>query len=292
MSGERGTAMATTSTKTEIEYPESDGKPLAKTGIHVRAIFLLLDALTRRYHDDSMVATLVNMFLYYEEGNVKKQVAPDVFVTLGVPANPFRRTFKVWEEGKAPDLIIEVTSRSTKKEDQKTKFELYQNILKVREYILFDPLDEYLKPALQGFRLEDGRYVPIETVAGRLPSNVIDLHFERSGSDLRLFDPRTDRWIPVRLEVDDAAMAERRKSEVDLRHAEAARQNAEAEKQNAEAEKQNAEAEKQKAEAENREFAQALSASDAKRSELEREIERLRRELERRDPGTSNQPPA
>ena len=84
------------------------------------------------------------MFLYYEEGDPRKVVCPDVFVTLNVPSNTKRRTFKVWEEGKGPDLVIEITSKKTRKEDLHKKFDLYRDVLGVREYFLFDPLEEYL----------------------------------------------------------------------------------------------------------------------------------------------------
>ena len=65
-----------------------------------------------------------------------------------MPANRHRRTFKVWEECKCPDLVIEVTSRKTRTEDTEQKLELYRDVLKVREYFLFDPLEEYLEPSL------------------------------------------------------------------------------------------------------------------------------------------------
>ena len=76
------------------------------------------------------VAVLANMFLYYEEGDPRKVVCPDVFVTLNVPSNTIRRTFKVWEEGKAPDLVIEITSKKTRKEDLQKKPNLYRDVLK------------------------------------------------------------------------------------------------------------------------------------------------------------------
>jgi Putative restriction endonuclease len=92
-------------------------------------------------------------------------------------------------------VSIEVTSRKTRSEDQKKKFQLYQNILKVREYYLFDPYAEYLKPPLKGYRLHDGVYQPIELVDGRLPSEELGLHLERNGKELRLWNPATQRWL-------------------------------------------------------------------------------------------------
>ena len=110
-------------------------------------------------------------------------------MTLGVPKLPKRLYYLLWEEGKAPDFIIELTSRTTSREDKRTKRTLYRDVLKVPEYFLFDPFEEYLKPSMQGYRLVEGEYEPIYPVAGRLPSEVLGLHLERDGTQLRLFDP-------------------------------------------------------------------------------------------------------
>src|SRR5438046_3156921 len=118
----------------EIEYPDSDGQPMGETGIHVSVVLTLLGVLRRYFADRPRVDVHANMFLYYVEGDPSQNVASDLFVTLDVPADRRRHTFKVWNEGKAPDLIIEVTSRKTRSQDQKEKFALYRDVLKVREY--------------------------------------------------------------------------------------------------------------------------------------------------------------
>ncbi len=91
----------------------------------------------------------------------------------------------------------------------------------------FDPTEDYLKPPFQGFRLVEGEYVAIESVLGRLPSTVMGLHLERSGVDLRLFDPTTRKWLPTPRE---RAEAERARAEVERAGAEAERARAEREK--------------------------------------------------------------
>jgi hypothetical protein len=111
----------------------------------------------------------------------------------------------VWKEGKAPDVVIEITSNSTQREDKKKKFGIYRDILRISEYFLFDPTDDYLAPPLQGFRLVSGEYATIEPIAGRLPSQVLSLHLEREGPKLRVFDPATGQRLPTRLEARTAA---------------------------------------------------------------------------------------
>jgi hypothetical protein len=77
--------------------------------------------------------------------------------------------------------------------------------LKVLEYFLFDPTEDYLDPPLQGYRLIDGEYVRIEPVAGRPPSEILGLHLERDGTKLRLFDPATGRRLLTPVEGREAA---------------------------------------------------------------------------------------
>src|SRR5262249_4944822 len=133
--------------------------------------------------------------------------------------------YLVWEEGKGPDAIIELTSESTADEDQKKKFITYRDTLRVREYFLFDPNDEYLQPRLQGFRLSGNDYVRIEPVDGRLPSEVLGLHLEADGPLLRFYDPVQKVRLPIPPEL---LTAQQQAAEA-LRFQQDARQQAEAE---------------------------------------------------------------
>jgi Uma2 family endonuclease len=142
--------MATT--PRNVTYPESDGKPLAETGLHAEVMLDLYFRLKQHFAADPMVYVAVNLFVYYVEGDPRKNVAPDVWMARGVPAG-LRRVFLVWEEPRGPEMIVEATSRKTPREDLNKKFTLYRDVLRVREYFLFDPEAEYLAPPLQGFRL-------------------------------------------------------------------------------------------------------------------------------------------
>jgi Uma2 family endonuclease len=179
-----------------VEYPTSDGKPMAETDLHREDMFDLIETLKVRFADDPMACVSGNILLYYEEGNKHVHVSPDVLVVFGI-ARRLRDYYLLWEEGKGPDCVIEVSSKSTKKNDLEKKFSLYRDVLKVREYFLFDPRSEYLDPPLQGYRLVRSKYVPIESAAGRLPSQVLGLHLEKSGTELRLHDPAAGAWLPT-----------------------------------------------------------------------------------------------
>ena len=139
-----------------VVYPESDGQPMGETDRHRDLLTDLIFAL-KWFLRGQQAYVAGNLFVYYEPGNPKAVVAPDVFVVRGVEQQQ-RRVFKVWEEGNhRPDVVIEITSRQTAKDDQGNKLEKYVQ-LGVPEYFLFDPYGEYLHPRLQGLRLVSGRY--------------------------------------------------------------------------------------------------------------------------------------
>jgi Uma2 family endonuclease len=144
----------------QIEYPESDGKPLGETDTHRREILAIIAMLEQLFADQPDVYVSGNLMFYYKRGDPSAVISPDVFVIKGVPKQE-RRTYKLWEERKPPVTIIEITSRSTRLDDKGTKRELYA-MLRVRKYFLFDPLAKYLKPPLQGYRLKGEEFVPME----------------------------------------------------------------------------------------------------------------------------------
>jgi Uma2 family endonuclease len=205
-----------------IEYPTADGKPMAETDIHRDDMIDLIQTLKDYFAREVMTYVSGNLLLFYEEGNPRKHISPDVFVVHGV-RNQDRDNYLVWKERKGPELVIEITSKSTKREDRDKKRAVYRDVLKVPEYFEFDPTEDYLKPPLQGLRLVGGDYVPIEPVAGRLPSQILGLHLERDGKELRLFDPATGSRLLKRDEQRDDA---KRQAEAERRNAEAERRRA------------------------------------------------------------------
>ena len=189
---------------TEAYCPETDGKPMAEADVHWDQMVDLIHALREWFRGDPEVYVTGNLLMYYDEGDPKASVAPDVFMMRGVEDYQ-RRTYKLWEEGKGPDLVIEVTSKSTKSEDLRRKKTLYAD-LGVREYFIFDPLSEWLTPTLVLHRLTRGEYVPVEAGTDRVPSKVTGLEFGVVDSRLRMFDPATGAMLPT---ADEEAEARR-----------------------------------------------------------------------------------
>ena len=213
-------------------YPELDGKPLAETERHLREIFRMLDILGTHFAEVPDVYVWSNMMMYYEKGNPRAFVKPDIFVSFGIGKQE-RRIYKVWEEGKPPDFIMEFASRSTYDNDLGGKKEIYA-AMGVTEYFLYDPFRCCLPSSLMGFRLFDGNYVEILPLAnGGVPSETLNLEFLLQDDGIDVYTTMAGRWLKTRAE-----------QEADARHQEViARQNAEAHAQREADARRDAEAE-------------------------------------------------
>jgi len=233
--------MSLVQTVDQIEYPESDGMPMGETDLHRDWMFRILEILRLRYRGQR-VYLASDLLVYYEEGDPTKFVVPDDFVVKDCEPGR-RRTFKIWEEGRGPDVVFEVTSRVSRREDQEIKPELYAT-LGVKEYFSYDPTADYLRPPLQGYRLERGGYTRIE------PDEAGVLQCEELG-------------ILLRLEEGDLVMCDGRSGDVLRTEAEAERMARDA----AEMARDTAEA--------------ARDAAESRAAELEAELQRLREELKR-----------
>ena len=182
-----------------VFYPTSDGQPMAETDLHAACMVYVASALLwwfkKNGRDDVYVGS--NNFLYYERGNPRAVVSPDVYVVVGAPAG-LRDTYMLWNEPKGPDFVLEVTSASTRHNDERRKRDVYA-ALGVREYFLYDPRAEWLAPPLQGWRLHEGAYRarPAVTMLSNrgvaVASEVLGLELrdERAQRRVRLRDPAT-----------------------------------------------------------------------------------------------------
>ena len=175
----------------KIYYPSGDGEPVAETFDHLYVILITIEVL-RLYLKNVQACVLGNQFLYYEEGNSAKRCAPDVMVIFGVKPGS-RDNYKIWEEGKIPSVVFEMTSRGTKDKDDVDKKKLYAQI-GIEEYWQFDPKGEWISEQLRGFRLVNGQYRLIEdsiSTALGLRLEVTDtlISFYRSDNGEKLLIP-------------------------------------------------------------------------------------------------------
>jgi Uma2 family endonuclease len=245
----------------EIDYPETDGEPMGESEIHVNWLIRLVQLLRYRYRDQNGLVS-GNLILYFVEGEPQRNVCPDVFVVKDCNPQPPRQVFKTWEEGRIPNVVFELTSRSTRRRDEVFKPRIYAEI-GVPEYFLYDPAAEFLNPPLQGHRLVEGNYQRIEPDArGRLVCEELDLLLRLDGTALEVIDRASGQRLLTEAETERA--------EKERERAEKERERAEKERDRAEKERERAEKERERAEKE-RERAARLAA--------EAEIERLRKLL-------------
>ncbi len=189
-----------------VEYPER--RWAAQSVWHGDAVRLAMAALHHHFRDREDVLVAMELVVYYERGDNRAWLRPDVQVVFGVGRGGNRRTFKVWEEGKAPDFVLEVASPSTAENDARHKAREYAGI-GVREYWRLDPEGTMMKAPLQGYRARGGRYERVESVerAGGveyLRSRVLELDLRGERRDgatvLVIRDPRTGEEFDGALE--------------------------------------------------------------------------------------------
>jgi Uma2 family endonuclease len=213
---------------TQDELPCDDGEPM-ETARHRQQMFLLLETFQHWLDQRPDGYAGGNMFLYFSLAQVRHQDfrGPDFFAVLDVPKGE-RKSWVVWEEGKGPDVIIELLSESTATHDKTVKKDLYQNQLKVSEYFWFDPFnpDDWA-----GFGLRHGVYVPLPPdERGQLLSQRLNLALVRWHGLYEGVEAIWLRWatlagelLPTRSEQVDAAEQHAKTAE---QHAKTAEQRA------------------------------------------------------------------
>jgi Uma2 family endonuclease len=226
-----------------FELVYCDGIPLDSHRERIQLnllIHVIRQAMAARGQEDFFTGG--NMFVYYSLEQARDVVegrpylrGPDVFFVDHVaPKKKERKAWVSWEEdGRLPDLIVEILSPSSEKIDRNDKMKLYSRVFRTRDYFLYD-LDS---ATLEGFRLAGDLYQPIRPDAqGRLRSEVLGLDL---GLWQGIVEGEETTW--ARLFTPDGGLVPTL--------AEAASQRAEAASQRAEAASQRAEAASQRAEA-------------------------------------------
>ena len=171
---------------------------MAENDAQLAAMLYAIGALRVHYRNRDDVYVSGDLLMYYEEGNPRVSVAPDVFVVFGVE-DRMRQRYLVWKEGKAPDFVLEVASKSTWREDLGPKRDIYAR-LGVKEYWVYDPTGEYFTPVLQGLRLAGGAYVRQLAVTSpdgalTLTSETLGLELRAQDGEMRFRDPATGQVL-------------------------------------------------------------------------------------------------
>ncbi len=236
--------------KDELIY--DDGEPL-ETNRHRIAMNVLIDSIYQAFLPRQDFFAGGNMCVYY---SAKQRMnrdfrGPDFFVTLNVDGTLDRKAWIVWQEnGRYPDIIVELMSDYTANVDKTDKKTLYEQIFKTREYYIYDPYDA---TSLQGWRL-NGQQTYSEILVdqrGWLFSETLQLYLgtwegkvlNESAFWLRFYDLQGNLVLLPKEEAEiehQRANSERQRAETERQQAEMERQRADTERRRAEAEKQRA----------------------------------------------------
>ncbi|MGK7957612.1 MAG: Uma2 family endonuclease [Crocosphaera sp.] len=195
----------------DVIFPESDllsDEPPMESELHLRQLMLLIQSLELLWSDRQDFYAFGNLTIYYSPHQRKSEYfrGPDFFVVLGVERKP-RKSWVVWEEdGKYPNVIIEILSDSTADTDRGLKKEIYQETFRTPNYFWFDPNSLEFK----GFNLVTGKYEAIEpNEQGWLWSEQLGLYLGIHQSQLRLFTPQS-QLVPT---PEESAEREKQRAE-------------------------------------------------------------------------------
>ena len=272
---------------TEDDLPDEDGVPM-ESDRHRKQMYLLLEILELYLSEDWYVSG--NMFVYFSPRQVKNEYfrGPDFFAVRGVPRR-LRKSYVVWQEGKAPDIIIELLSDKTRVFDKNGKKQTYQDMLRVPEYFWYDPISQ----EWAGFELRDSQYQPVKPdEEGRLISKQLGLAlvrregtYQNMGGTWLRFETLDGHLLPSAEEMAIAAQDEadtaRLAAKAARREAEAAQQEAEVaqqEKLNAQQEAEVAQQEKLNAQREAEAAQREAEAAQQEKLNAQREAEAAQRE--------------
>ena len=210
---------------TDRELPSEDAQPIPESMFQHPTIYYTVGALERWFATRRPGTCVAGELVVYSEGRAEADgrvranaVVPDVLVAFAVGGHR-RHSYVLWQEGKAPEFVLEVASVSTWRRDRDEKPAVYAG-LGVREYFLYDPVGRWLEPRVQGYELVRGRY---RRLRGQrlgdggwgVRSRVLGLWAQAKGpeGELRWRDPDTGRELEDFNEVHDSRDAAEARAE-------------------------------------------------------------------------------
>jgi Uma2 family endonuclease len=187
----KGTGPANLRALAGIKLIEDDGEPM-ESDWHVKAMGLLVNSINYHFRDRDDFYAAGNMFLYFSPSQVRNNDfrGPDFFFVWDTHRRPMRKYWAIWVENfRTPNVVIELCSPTTIKEDYGRKKDVYGSTLHVNDYFCYDP--ETGK--LEGWRLKRHKYVPLKPNGdGRLWSKELGLWVGPWRSEVLGYE---DRWL-------------------------------------------------------------------------------------------------
>ncbi len=224
----------------DLEYPETDGQPMANNTIQADVMMTLKENLEAmfRHRDDVFIA--IDLFWYPVKGKKLERTAPDVMVAFGRPKG-HRRSYKQWEEGGIPpQVVFEVVSEgNTADELEQVKKDFYEKY-GVEEYYIYDPDTGRWK----GFLRQGGQLKQIEEMVGWVSPRLGVRFGIGAEADPGVYDTEGNRfkgYLELREALEQAIERERQRAQEERQRAEQERQRAIEAERRAREERQRAE---------------------------------------------------
>lgn len=174
-------------------YPDTDESIMPEGILHFLLSVRLASTLLAFFANREDVKVFGNCMLYYEEGNPRKVISPDLMVCFGLEKLP-TRVYKLWEEEIVPSVVIEFASETTWFNDVSNKLAIYQK-LGVKEYYIYDVEYDHLPSPLTAYSLDNEILTEIEVVNSRVLSESLGLELIDTGETLRFFNPETNELL-------------------------------------------------------------------------------------------------
>ncbi len=166
-----------------IQYPESDGLPMADNTLQFRWIVTLQGGLDSLYADRPDIFVAGDLLWYPVEGDNKTRAAPDVLVAFGRPKGD-RGSYLQWQEDHiAPQVVFEIISPGNTISEMTRKFGFYERY-GVEEYYVYDPD----RGDLSGWIRNEGRLEPVADMQGWV-SPRLGIRFEMADDALKIYRP-------------------------------------------------------------------------------------------------------
>ncbi|HLP88140.1 MAG TPA: Uma2 family endonuclease [Nostocaceae cyanobacterium] len=183
------TALLSSATKSEIIYPESDGKPMADNTKQFRWIVTIQGGIDALFRDNPDVFVAGDLLWYPVEGQNKVCQAPDIMVVFGRPKGD-RGSYQQWKEDNIPpQVVFEILSPSNNFPEMLNKFKFYEQH-SVEEYYIYDPT----KGTFFGFTRTESELKQIEEIQGFI-SPRLGVKFEVVEGELQIYRPDGEKFL-------------------------------------------------------------------------------------------------
>ena len=224
----------------QIDYPDSDGQPMADNTLQFQWIVTLKENLELQFSDRADVFVAGDLLWYPVEGSNQIRRAPDVLVALGRPKGK-RGSYRQWQEDNiTPQVVFEVLSPGNTLAEMALKWQFYDRY-GVEEYYLYDPD----KNDLTGWQRQENKLTVISDV-DHWQSPLLGIRWQLTSETWQIFRATGEPFFTF-LELDQRYQLEKRRAEQESLRAEQESLRAEQESLRAEQESLRAEQEKSRA---------------------------------------------